>query len=82
MNVAGSYFDYSNIKIMKKLFYFANLIISLVAGADFFVWGVNLPNTTVLWHNGQFGGYFLLSLLTIVIAGFCLLPSVVIYDWE
>jgi hypothetical protein len=66
---------------MKKLFYAANIIIAIVAGADCFVWGMGLSSSTILWHNGLVCGYIFLTLLTIVVVGFCMLPSLMISEW-
>jgi hypothetical protein len=66
---------------MKKLFYAANTIIAIVAGVDCFVWGMGLSSSTILWHNGLVCGYIFLALLTIVVVGFCMLPSLMVSEW-
>jgi hypothetical protein len=68
--------------MIKKFFYAANIIIAMVAGVDCFVWGMGLSSSTILWHNGLFSGYLFLCLLSLVVAGFCMIPSLIIKEWE
>jgi hypothetical protein len=67
---------------MKRLFYAANTILAIVAGVDCFAWGLKLSPSTILWYDGQVSGYFFLTLLSIVVTGFCLLPSLMISEWD
>jgi hypothetical protein len=63
---------------IKYCFYFANLVIALVAGVDCYLWGMALPSSSLLWYNGVIEGYIELSLLSIIITLFCLFPSFMI----
>lgn len=67
--------------LFKKVFYCLNAIVALVAMIDCFVWGMGLSSSTILWHNGMVCGYIFLTLLTIVVVGFCMLPSLMVSEW-
>lgn len=65
----------------KKKLIAANIILAVVAGINCFLWGMSLPPAAILWHNGALHGYCLLTLLSLAVAGACLIPSLLISEW-
>ena len=68
--------------LFKKVFYCLNAIVALVAMIDWFVWGMNLSSSTLLWMNGKVTGYLGLILFGVVLGAFCMTPSWLIKDFE
>ena len=68
--------------MIKKLILAANIVVALVAAVDLVCWGMELAPTTILWMNGQVLGWIQLAIFTLLIFGFCILPSILFLDWE
>lgn len=66
--------------MIKKIIFAANIVVAMVAGVDFVMWCLSLPDTALLWHDGITAGYFQIVLLTLVIMFFILVPSLFFLD--
>ncbi len=70
----------------RKFFAVCALLLIVFAAvgiyAAFFSWGVNVPKTALLWHNGTFAGYMQIFILASVPAGLLSVPALVIWDEE
>lgn len=56
--------------MVKRFVYAINVIVALVAGIDCFVWGMGISYSA-----------FICGLLSLVVAGLCLIPSLMIREW-
>ena len=53
---------------------------SITVAVLIWIWGINLPHTCLLWYHGQLHGFIELGCLSLIAAGFCMMPTFIDMD--
>jgi hypothetical protein len=67
-----------------KILSIISLIVSVLGALAIFtctiIWGVNLPETALLWSGGPVSGWVELIIISFCFSAFTLLPGIIAYD--
>ena len=66
--------------MIKKILLGLNIALALFTAIDFVIWAFQLPSTTLLWHSGVVLGYAQVVIFSLIIIGFCMMPSILFLD--